>query len=75
MPGVFGLTGTELHQLRYGYAMGSARKLAARVGCHPCTIYRNEKRLRVSTFLLVRIDGHPTAAAFMRGMMRERNDV
>ncbi len=69
------MTGPELYSLRYGYAMGSARKLAARLRCHPTTIYRNEKRRRISTFLLVRIDGHPTAAAFLRGMMRERNDV
>ena len=67
------MTGAQLHQLRYGYAMGSARKLAARLGCQPTTIYRNEQRLRISTFLLVRVDGHPTAAAFARGQMRERN--
>ena len=45
------MTGPELYSLRYGYAMGSARKLAARLRCHPTTIYRNEKRRRISTFL------------------------
>lgn len=69
------MTGQTLRRLRYGYAFDSARKLAARLRCHPTTIYRNEKRLRISTFLLVRIDGHPTAAAFLRGMMRERNNA
>ena len=69
------MTGAELHQLRYGYAMGSARKLAARLRCHPSTIWKNEKRLRISTFLLVRIDGHPTAAAFARGQMKARNGL
>lgn len=65
------MTGQDLQALRWGYAMGSARKLAARVGVHPSTIYRNEKRPRVSTYLLVRIDGHPTAGAFLRGMKCE----
>lgn len=63
-------SGHLLRQLRWGYAMDSARKLAARLGCHPSTIYRNEQRDRVSALIYVRVHWHTTASAFLRGMNR-----
>lgn len=62
------MTGAELSQLRWGYAMDSARKLAARLGLHPSTLYRNEKRHTVTDYVADSVDVEPTARAFYAGM-------
>jgi IS30 family transposase len=62
------MTGTQLRNLRRWYAMDSAAKLAKRLGCHPSTIYRNERRPHVTTYVEDCIDTTETACAFLRGM-------
>jgi IS30 family transposase len=62
------MTGADLRQLRYGYALDSAVRLAKRIGVHPSTIYRNERRERVTDYVSASVDVTPTAAAFVRGM-------
>ena len=50
------MTGAELALLRWSLCQGSASRLAALVGVHPCTIRRNERRTGLITlYLLVRI--------------------
>lgn len=69
------MTGAELRELRHGYAMGSARKLARRLHCHPSTIYRNEKRPRVTPFMAIHVEACNTARAFVSGMEAGRYDA
>jgi IS30 family transposase len=68
------MTGTSLRALRYGYALNSARRLAHRLGCHHSTIYRNEKRQRITNYMRACIEARPTALAFCRGAEAGRID-
>jgi len=62
------MTGKELRFLRYGLCLDSAVTLASRIGVHPSTIYRNERRERVTPYVSASVDVIPTAAAFVRGI-------
>ena len=62
------MTGADLRRLRWGYAMDSAPRLAARIGCHESTIRRNEKRATVTDYVADSIEATPTAHAFYEGM-------
>ena len=67
------MTGTALRALRWGYAMDSAVRLARRIGIHPSTIYRNERRERVTAYVRASVDATPTAAAFARGARKDHH--
>lgn len=62
------MTGSDLRGLRWGFAMDSARKLARRLGIAHSTVYRNERRARVTDYVSARVAGHPLASAFLLGM-------
>ena len=62
------MTGATLRKLRAWYAMDSAVRLAKRLGCHASTLYRSEKRERVTPYVLACIDTTPTARAFVTGI-------
>lgn len=62
------ITGAELRALRYGMCLDSAEKLATRLGVHPSTIYRNERRDAVTDYVWASVDVVSTARAFMSGI-------
>ena len=62
------MTGKELRFLRYGLCLDSAVTLASRIGVHPSTIYRNERREHVTEYVAASVDVIPTARAFLSGM-------
>lgn len=64
------MTSRELRQLRMSYAGGSARKLAKRLGCHPSTIWRNERRrFMVTQWLFQRFIQRPDALGHWLGLI------
>lgn len=65
------MTGSDLRRLRWGFAYDSARKLARRLGIAHSTVYRNERRERVTDYVSSRISAHPLASAFLLGMTGE----
>lgn len=67
------MTGSDLRNLRWGFALDSARKLARRLGVAHSTVYRNERRERVTDYVAARIAAHPLASAFFLGMTGDRD--
>lgn len=68
------MTGADLTYLRWAWCLDSAVRMAARLGCHPCTIRRNQRRPQITQYLADLVEAHPTCQRFCDGLQWGRDD-